>query len=130
MWYTVHMANAKQKKNAHICAQCGRKVTGNTDACPWCHAPMPDADKARWTDDSPYGVLALVFSVVPIVGYVFGALALSRNAGRQRTMGKIGLTITSIVHFGLILFGVLALNLYIEAVKTAKLSGLIAQLIA
>ena len=104
-----------------VCPQCQRKISGNTSVCPWCHATLPAEDRKTWTDDRPYGMFALIFSIFPIVSLVLGGLALSRNAGKQRTMGKIGLTITVILHVIVIFFLILVLNMYLENLKIDKI---------
>ena len=106
-----------------VCSKCGRQVSGNTAVCPWCHKEIPPSSRKTWTDDRPYGLFALVFSLFPVVSFIFGGLALSRNSGKQKTMGKIGLTITFVVHLVLIFVLVLILNIYLEDLKYFALHG-------
>ena len=104
-------------KPTKICPQCQRKVSGTTGVCPWCHAELPQTDRKTWTDNRPYGLLSIIFSLVPVAGIVLGGFALSRNAGKQRIMGKVGITIGSLFLAAIVFFLILVLNMYLDDLK-------------
>ena len=100
------------KNSMRECPNCGRKISCDNTTCPWCHTELPADWHRDWKDNKKYGIAALVLSfLITIVGFVLGGLAMSRNTGYNRTLGKVAIAVSCVNLLGRIVLAAMVIEI-------------------
>jgi len=106
----------------NYCPHCGNKIQIGWNSCPFCgnsisvpHIPIPPPQPHSYKDYSQYrgkaiffGVFGLFLSIIPIMGFIFGSLAI--GYGIKSRSGAIALGIITILISTLMIVAIITVS--------------------